>query len=156
MVDDDGKRWNCDEYQRHVMPDAEQRDRITYEGRLPPERIRALRKTASVVVIASRFEVFPYALLEALSQGCPVVATRAGGIPEIVQDEKNGLLAKPADAKDLAEKIARLLKDKELATRLGRQARLDCECRYDPQVIARQTLAYYAEILSNLKGKVSA
>lgn len=151
--DEEGRRWSFSELLRKVIPDARQREQVIYEGRQPPERIEELRRKAAVVVAASRYEVFPYVLLEAFRQGCPVVATRVGGIPEIVQDERNGLLAEPGNAEDLAEKIVRLLKDRELAGRLGRQAREDCEERFNLEKIARQTLDYYAEVLERVGKK---
>src|SRR5205823_3648772 len=153
LLDETGHRCTFAEFLKGTIRDPRQRERVFYEGRQPPERIEELRKKAAVVVVASRYEVFPYVLLEAFRQGCPVVATRVGGIPEIVQDGQNGLLAEPGNAEDLAEKIMQLLRDRELAARLGRQAREDCERRYNPERIARETLDYYQEVLQRVKRK---
>lgn len=63
--------------------------------------------------------------LEALACGLPVVASAIGGIPEFVTDERTGLLFTPANHREMAEKIRRLLEDPELVRRLSRHARLD-------------------------------
>ena len=72
-----------------------------------------------VFVLASTHETFGLALVEAMSQCVPVVASNVGGIPEIVNGETTGLLADVGDAEDFADKICRLLEDKELAERLA-------------------------------------
>ena len=79
--------------------------------------------------------------------GCPVVVAAAGALTELVQDGRNGLVAKPGDADDLAEKVLRLLKNAGRAVELGRRAAIDAEERYAPQVIARQTLEFYRSVL---------
>ena len=57
-------------------------------------------------------------LVEAMSQGVPVVASRIGGIPEIIEDGVTGLLFEPGNAADLAEKMLRLWRDPELCERI--------------------------------------
>ncbi len=74
-----------------------------------------------VFVLPSIRETFGLALVEAMSQGVPVVASDTGGIPEIVDHMKTGLLTEPRDPDDIAEKVCRLLDDKGLAEQLGRR-----------------------------------
>jgi glycosyltransferase involved in cell wall biosynthesis len=79
---------------------------------------------ATAVVVPSRwYENAPMAILEAFAAGTPVVASRIGGIPEMVRDGVEGLLVEPGDAGDLARALDRLLGDATLRRRLGRQAR---------------------------------
>ena len=73
-------------------------------------------------VFPSRWEGFPYSLLEAMNAGLPVVATRVGGVPELVRDGENGLLAAPRDPGAIAAAMARLAGDDSLRRRLGRAA----------------------------------
>lgn len=68
-------------------------------------------------------ELFPLALLEAMSMGLPVIASDVGGISEIIQDGINGLLSKPSDVEDLRKKIKQLYSHKSLREELGRGAR---------------------------------
>lgn len=73
-----------------------------------------------VFALTSMRETFGLALVEAMSQGVPVVASQAGGIPEIVDGETTGLLAEPGNAEDVAEKICRLLDDRAFAAETGK------------------------------------
>jgi glycosyltransferase involved in cell wall biosynthesis len=95
------------------------RSRIRFLGqRLPPEVMRLLR-SCRVFVLPSRTESFGMAALEAMGCGAPVVASRVGGIPEIIEDGRHGLLVPPDDPDALAAGIGRLLDDPGLARRLG-------------------------------------
>ncbi len=70
-------------------------------------------KAFDIFVLPSIKEGLPYTLLEAGLAGVPVISTQTGGIPEIIEDKKTGLLAKPADSQDLAEKIEELINDEQ-------------------------------------------
>lgn len=86
------------------------------------EKERAIR-AASVIAIPSTSEGLPIALLEAMSYGKAVVATRVGGIPDVLTDRRDGLLVAGGDADALAVAIAELKGDAELRRTLGRHAR---------------------------------
>ena len=70
-------------------------------------------------MLSSAWENFPHVLVEALRVGTPVIATRVGGVPEIVEDGVNGLLVPPGDPAALAEAIRRFFADDELRARLA-------------------------------------
>ena len=76
-------------------------------------------RSAHIVLVPSRLEPFGNVAVEAMAVGRPVVATRVGGLPEIVDDELTGLLCPPGDPAALARAVARLLDDAGLATRLA-------------------------------------
>ena len=116
-------------------------------GVLSAGEIEKLRARAAVVLVSSRYETFGYTVTEAMAMGCPLVAARAGGIPEIVDDGESGLLCEPENASDMAEKISLLLHNSELASRLGARAAEVIEERYSPKEVARQTLEFYQEVL---------
>lgn len=78
---------------------------------------------ADVVVLGSRWEGLPLALVEAALRARPVVATAVGGVPEIVEDGVTGLLVPHGDARAMTEAIVRLLGDPSLGRRMGRAAR---------------------------------
>jgi glycosyltransferase involved in cell wall biosynthesis len=86
-----------------------------------PDAARLLRPT-DVVVIPSRHEALPYALLEAMAAECAIVASRVGGIPEWIVSGRNGLLIEPADVDGLADALERLVGARELRARLGAEA----------------------------------
>ena len=71
----------------------------------------------------SRQEGLPVSLLEAMAHGCPVVATRVGGIPQLVEHGRTGLLVPPRDPAALRAAIETVLADPELGRRMGREAR---------------------------------
>ena len=100
-----------------------------------------------IFVLPSRTEAFPNVLLEAMATGLPVVASDVGGIPELVEDGRNGLLVPVGDAQALAAAIVRLMAEPQLADALGEAARLAIESRYsfDRMVSAFEAL-YQAEI----------
>ncbi len=73
-----------------------------------------------LVVLPSFTEGFPQVLLEAMVRGVPVVSTAVGGIPRVIQDDVNGLLIPPRDARALAGALRRLMVEPELGPRLAR------------------------------------
>lgn len=96
-------------------------DQVIVEG----SRIeaRALYQEVQFGVLASHEEGLPNALLEAMAAGIPVVATSVGGIPELVEDNVNGLLVPPQDPRRLAHAIDKVASDPALRLRLGKAAR---------------------------------
>ena len=99
---------------------------------------------ADVFALASDEESFGLSALEAMACGVPVVATRVGGIPEVVQDGVTGLLASHADRAEFAHALSELLFDRERAREMGRAARRDVEERFEQrQVVARYEELYF-------------
>jgi glycosyltransferase involved in cell wall biosynthesis len=108
----------------------------------------SLRATSFATIVASQHEIMPYAVLEAMSLGCPLVATAVGGIPELIKNQQNGLLVPSQDVGALAGACVRLLDDRALAVRLGRQAWRDCRDLYGSERIAEQTVNAYREAIT--------
>jgi glycogen(starch) synthase len=97
----------------------------TYRTQLTaPEIARALDE-AWALVLPSRSEGLPRVVIEAFCRGRGVVGSRAGGTPDLVEHERNGLLVDAEDTDGLAGALVRVLSDRALAERLGAQARLD-------------------------------
>ncbi|MBN2105977.1 MAG: glycosyltransferase family 4 protein [Deltaproteobacteria bacterium] len=94
---------------------------------------------AAVFVLPSRSEGMPNAVLEAMACGVPIIATSVGGIPDIIQNGRNGLLIAPDDIEALSAALASLFADTELAARIGSRARRDAEALYS---LDRTTGAY--------------
>jgi glycosyltransferase involved in cell wall biosynthesis len=109
--------------------------------------VAARLAAADIFVLPSHSEAFPNALLEAMASGMPVVASRVGGILELVRDGANGLLATPGDPALLADRIGRLMDDPRLGAHLGDAARRDVSSEYsfDRMVGAFETL-YLSEL----------
>lgn len=92
--------------------------------RLPGYRSDAVRVLAGcdIFVLASHYEGFPVALMEALALGLPVVATAVGGIPDSLADAREGFLVPPKQPKELADALVRLGRDRELQLAMGKAA----------------------------------
>ncbi len=104
-------------------------------------------REARAVVLPSEYEAFGLVLLEAMAQGTPVVASRVGGIPEIVDDGRTGLLVPPHEPSALAEALGRLWSDPELRRRLGDAGRTDVVPRYRWEAVAASLDRVYREVL---------
>jgi glycogen(starch) synthase len=96
---------------------------VEFLGWVAPADVPALVNRAAIVVMPSRQDSFPLTALEAGMMGRPVVATRVGGLPEMVQDGKTGVLIGSEDVTALAEAVAALLASPQRAVRLGQAAR---------------------------------
>lgn len=79
-------------------------------------------KSAAIFAIPSTIETQSIVTLEAMSSGLPVIAARAGALPELVQDPKNGYLFRPGDYKELANKIIKILSSRKMAARMGQES----------------------------------
>jgi glycosyltransferase involved in cell wall biosynthesis len=104
-----------------------------------------------IAASSSDFEGSPLAVIEYMDAGKPIVATRVGGVPDLIEDGVHGLLAPPGDAAALAQALERLLADRELAGRLGaaaRERRL-AELSFDNTVRAVEGL--YEELYARTK-----
>jgi glycosyltransferase involved in cell wall biosynthesis len=100
-----------------------------------------------VVQTSVTLESFGMALAEAQALGRPVVASRVGGMPEVVIEEKTGLIVPPADASALAAALGRLLGDHELREKLGRHGAAAARRRFAPEVFRTQVAARYDALL---------
>jgi glycosyltransferase involved in cell wall biosynthesis len=147
LIGDDGRAWKLEDFVRDRIPAALESGRVEWLGQQPFTALASLRRQAMVSVVCSRYESFPNTVTEAMALGCPIVAARAGGIPEAVHDSVNGLLHQPGDAGDLADKIVALLQDPVQAAKLGRRAAEDCERLFYPDVVASNLVAFYRRVI---------
>ena len=91
---------------------------VVFTGRIENEQVARLYQSADIVINPSLADNMPNSVLEALASGVPVVSTRVGGVPYLVQDEKTALLVPPGDVDAMAKAVVRLLETPELADRL--------------------------------------
>jgi len=112
------------------------------------DHIAPLLKRASVIAISSTSECCPMLVLEAMSVAKPVVATKVGGIPYMIENDRNGLLVPSNDEKALADALTRVLSNDDLARRLGDANRDVLEQRYSPSCAGRLLAETYNNIMS--------
>lgn len=114
------------------------------------ERARIFRE-ATVFVNPSFFENCSISILEAMSSGCPLVASDVGGNPELIHSGKDGLLVRAFDEKAFARAIISLLKDENFASSIGREARRTVERSFSSAKCAEDTYRVYKQTLSKLR-----
>lgn len=121
-------------------------NRVTFLG--IRSDVARLLHVADVLVLPSHpvVETLPMCVLEAMAAGVPVVASRVGSIPDVIESGRNGLLIKPADSVQLAEAIARVIDDREMAQKLTSNAREVVEQRYSVDTM----VARYAALFESL------
>jgi glycosyltransferase involved in cell wall biosynthesis len=102
-----------------------------------------------VAVSSSDFEGSPLSVMEYMEAARPVVATRVGGIPDLIDDGEQGLVVEPQDPAAFAAAVAQLLRDPERARRMGERARERRRTEFDIDVMVRRLEALYEELSGN-------
>jgi glycosyltransferase involved in cell wall biosynthesis len=117
---------------------------VTFLGRLPRDALVRFFQGARFLVAPSIwYEPHALTIVEAMSQGLPVIGSRIGGIPEAVDDGVTGLLVEPGNATDLSDKMLRLWRDPPLCERMGRVARERARREYSEAVYYRRLIEIY-------------
>jgi glycosyltransferase involved in cell wall biosynthesis len=130
---------------------------VRFLGAVPENELPGLYRGAAVFVLPSVertvygrhiacVELLGLAVLEAMASGTPVVCSRVGGVPEIVEDGVTGFLVEQGDVAALHERLRQLLRDRALAARIGRNARERVLERFTWDACAERCLAAYEEL----------
>ena len=119
-------------------------------GQQPRAAITRLLQQCTVFVLASRFETFGIAALEAMACGKPVVGTSVDGILEIVDDGENGLIVSPDDPRSLAAALDRLLADASLRRTLGTAARARVREQFHRERMGQNYMQIFQELVANV------
>jgi glycosyltransferase involved in cell wall biosynthesis len=117
-------------------------DRIHLAGHLKQAELGRYYAGADLLILPSVSEASPLAILEAMACGTPVVASRVGGIPAVVEDWKTGFLVKPGDIGQLTMCLRFLTEDKPLLRRMGEEAQKRVMSSLWPAVLDRYTALY--------------
>lgn len=118
---------------------------VEFLGLLDKEQMLQEYARCAVVVLASRQETMPMAVIEAMAAGKPVVTTRVGGVPELVEDGGSGYTVAPCDVESLARHVLELLNDATIRQRLGQRAR-QLAGRFQLETVAAQYRQLYYEV----------
>jgi glycosyltransferase involved in cell wall biosynthesis len=111
-------------------------------------RIVDYLSASDVLLLPSEQESFGLAALEAMACEVPVVASRVGGIPEVVTDGETGFLSEVGDVGKMAEDAARLLSNPDLRREMGKRARESAVSRYRTDIVIPQYIEFYNRVLS--------
>lgn len=124
-------------------------DNVEFLGPVPHTFVSTLYKHALATVVPSvGQENFPTVITEAMSYGCPVIGSEIGGITELIGDNERGLLFKPGDAEDLADKISLLIREPTLRNKISQQAKQYVQNALGSQVYLQKFSEIVSQILS--------
>ena len=128
-------------------------DKVIFLGKVSQEELPYYYNLATITVVPStqRTECFSIAAVESMACATPVVVTDFPGVRVTIENNKSGLVAKPNDEKDLAEKLSFFLTSPEKAKDFGNNARKRVEEKFNWQIITQKILMHYREILSLAK-----
>lgn len=113
------------------------------------EHVESLVREASVFLLPSRLESFGLAALEALASGVPVVASRVGGLPEVIRHGETGWLVPEGDVAAMAHRVLNLLRDPERRLEMGAAARADAAARFPLLPTVARYEALYQRLRAN-------
>lgn len=102
---------------------------------------------ADIFVLPTMNDCFPLVILEAMEHGKPIVTTAIGGIPDIVDDDVTGLIAKAGDGQSLADCLGRLLKEKDLVAQFGVNGKKKLLDNYTEEVFEKRIKDVLKEII---------
>lgn len=137
------------DYQAHLealIPDA-LKDRVTFTGNVAHDEVIKFMHTADVFLHPSLSEALGISVAEAIACGLPVVATRVGGLPEVVLEGQNGLLVEPDDAPALAEAAIALLCDPGRRATMAQVARQHAETAFSWERLSEKLYGLYERLL---------
>lgn len=134
-------------------PNAEHRARClgiyehcSFVGKQP--KIVDYLSASDVLLLPSEQESFGLAALEAMACEVPVIASRVGGIPEVVTDGETGYLSEMGDVEKMSADAARLLSDNDLRSEMGARARSSAVSRYSTDLVIPQYIEFYERVLA--------
>jgi glycosyltransferase involved in cell wall biosynthesis len=122
---------------------------VEFCGKRPASYIVKKLEQALCLVVPSHMEQAPQAIAEAMAVGVPVVATKVGGVPQMLEDGVTGFLCPAKNEDELAKKIKLLASDCSLRVKMGRQARSIAAVRYHPRNIAAKLDEAYHDVIGN-------
>jgi glycosyltransferase involved in cell wall biosynthesis len=146
------------EYDKVVRRRAEElriTECIQWLGVLSEEGVARQLAQSDVLVLPSFQETLPMSIAEAMAAGVPVIATRAGGTPELVEHNQTGLLVTPGRSDELAAALCALLPNAALRRQFGVASRTKALAAYAPRVVAEKTLAVYEMICQEKRSVAS-
>ena len=121
-------------------------DAVTWLGWVSGEEKQKYLRMCDIFVLPSYFEGQSLSLLEAMASYCAVVASKTGGIPQMVTEGETGLFARPKDADSLQTGLLKVLTDEDLCSKLGKNARKKVEAEFDIAFCVEKLLNIYERI----------
>ncbi len=122
-------------------------DCYSFLGYIPHMEMPEIYSNSSIFVLPSLTESFPFSILEAMSSGTAVIASNVGGVPEMIDDQVDGMLVQPGNPQILAEKILFLLDNESEIKKISRKARERILREFTSEIMSNKTEKIYEQIL---------
>ncbi|RLC48025.1 MAG: hypothetical protein DRH57_02995 [Candidatus Cloacimonadota bacterium] len=133
---------------RKIIDEKDMGTRVHIIGYVPDELMCPYYQQAELFVLPSIFEPFGMTALEAMACGTPVIASKFGGIRNVISSGKNGILIDPSKTEEFANAMIKLLKDKNLSKNLGREGYMTIHKYYSWEAIADTHIAFYERFIN--------
>ncbi|MEM4640997.1 MAG: glycosyltransferase family 4 protein [Candidatus Pacearchaeota archaeon] len=126
---------------------------IKFLGKVTHNKILELYKKACIVCVPSLMDNSPLVVYEAMSCGAPIIASNVGGIRDLINNNTDGLLVKPKNSKEIAEKIMLLLHNKKLREKIGNNAQKKAKKEFNKEKHVNKILEIYSFAIEKFKRK---
>jgi mannosylfructose-phosphate synthase len=132
---------------REIMDKKTLNERVRITGYIPDESLASYYQYAELFVLPSIFEPFGMTALEAMACGTPVVASKLGGIKDVISSGENGLLVDPSDPNEFAGAMMKLLKDRQASRAMGKKGSQIIRSQYSWRAMAGKHIAFYERFI---------
>jgi len=140
----------------HVLSDSlSLKDYVNFRGKLSPEGVMKEYNNYDMLLVPSIWDASPIVLIEAMSQGVPIIATKTGGIPERIEDGKNGLLVPVGDSVRMAEAVKKLVDDPSLYEKISCNGIERVREEYTNEKIIEKIESYMSNVFEQSKGTLT-
>jgi len=141
-----GAALEKDAYVREFFGLLSSRAWCEHAGFVDRETLKSHLRGASLLALPSLEDNCPMTVLEAAAAGVPVVAARVGGVPDLIEDGKTGLLCNPLDAVSMSNAVEKMLAQPQLSQTVAMEAKKQAHERFHPRVVAQRHLEIYREV----------
>jgi glycosyltransferase involved in cell wall biosynthesis len=135
------------DYYREFMDESKALPGVELLGFIDRDQLAEEMGRSSLLVLPTFEDNCPMVVLEAMAAGLPVAASRVGGVPDLIEDEVDGLMFDPAAPAEMRGKIGRLVDDPELRKRLAQAGKMKALNKFHPRAIAEEHVRIYRELL---------
>jgi len=134
----------ADEFLRLVR----ERSWCVFEGMADRAQLKNHLREATALALPSLEDNCPMVVLEAMAAGVPVIASKVGGLPDLIEEGKNGLFFDPLNEQSMAEGVRKIVQENCLTRDLAKRAKNQAMKRFDPEVVAQRHVEIYREVLT--------
>ena len=124
---------------------------VNYLGWLTGDKKSEIFKQNNVYLLPSKNEGLPVSILEAMSYGLPIISTKVGGIPEMIEENKSGFIIEPGDLNALEEKMMYFIENKDKINQMGNISKTIVDNKFSNEIVQKQLTELYNELLNSTK-----